>query len=235
MSIVFKSKAEDNNVIEVYTDGGCRSSATEKGAKVASTDLSAYAYFLKNGGHELLYGEAELGRTNNYMELKAVVEALKKINNINKAISIKSDSKYVVDSLNNGWMKGWKKRGWKKSDNSVPANVELWKELDEQLDRFSFIEINHVKGHSGNTYNELVDEHVNLLMDNYDSDKLKITNDNKQDNLTFEEVHMDWVNNNIKNAERAKIILQETYKFLESENFHSSIEAIEMLTGVEYN
>ena len=214
MSIVFKSKAEDNNVIEVYTDGGCRSSATEKGAKVASTDLSAYAYFLKNGGHEFLYGEAELGRTNNYMELKAVVEALKKINNVNKIISIKSDSKYVVDSINNGWMKGWKKRDWKKSDNSVPANVELWKELDEQISRFPFIEIKHVKGHNGDTYNELVDKHVNELMDNMNELE-------KEQPIEQEDK---W--------EKAKTKLQRAYEYLEHMEMKEEIEAIELLTGI---
>lgn len=165
-TIRFKAVNNKSEMIEVYTDGGCRSTAQKKGSSINPDDKSAYAFFLKSGGKELLKGEAELGRTNNYMEIKAIVEALKHINNTNLMVDIKSDSMYVVNSINEGWMKGWKKRGWKKSDNSVPANVGLWKELDEQISRFPFITIGHVKGHSGDTYNELVDKHVNDLMDN---------------------------------------------------------------------
>jgi len=229
----FIAKNEDTKIIEVYTDGGCRSTAQKKGSSVNHDDKSAYAFFLKSGGKELLKGGADRGKTNNYMEIKAVVEALKHINNTNLIVDIKSDSMYVVDSINKGWMKGWKNRGWKKSDNSVPANVELWNELDEPFSRFPFIAINHVKGHNGDTYNELVDKHVNDLMDQLENQSEMIIA--KEEPLTFEEVQDDWVNKKIKSAQRASIILQEAYELLESENFHSSIEAIEMLTGIKYN
>ena len=165
------------------------------------------------------------------MELKAVMKALKAILITNKVVIVRSDSKYVVDSINKKWMEGWKKRDWKKSDNSVPANVELWKELDEQISRFPFIEIKHVKGHNGDTYNELVDKHVNDLMDQLENQSTMTTT--KEETSTFEEVQDDWINKKIKSPERASIILQETYKFLELENLQSSVEAIEMLTGIK--
>lgn len=233
MTIKFKAVNNKSEMIEVYTDGGCRSSATKKGEKIGPNDSSSWAAFLISGGREKLIGEAERGRTNNYMELKAVIEALKAILITNKVVIVRSDSRYVVDSINKKWMEGWKKRDWKKSDNSVPANVELWKELDEQISRFPFIEIKHIKGHNGDTYNELVDKHVNDLMDQLENQSTMATA--KEETSTFEEVQDDWINKKIKSPERASIILQETYKFLELENLQSSVEAIEMLTGIKYD
>ena len=164
ISIKFASSNNRDNIIYIYTDGGCRSKA-KKGEKVSDKDKSAYAYFLKWGGHEKLYGEAEFGRTNNYMELNALIQALKAINTNKYPISVFSDSKYIIESINKGWYKGWKRKGWVKGDGKEPANVELWKELDVLLNNFPFFEISHVKGHSGIAGNELVDAHLNKLMD----------------------------------------------------------------------
>lgn len=224
----FVAKNEDTKTIEVYTDGGCRSTAQKKGSSVNHDDKSAYAFFLKSGGKELLKGGFDRGKTNNYMEIKAVVEALKHINNANLMVDIKSDSMYVVNSINKGWMKGWKKRGWKKNDNSVPANVELWKELDEQFSRFPFITISHVKGHNGNEFNELVDKHVNDLMDSMDELEKELKNEqvDSLSNVT------EKINEEFNKFEKAKIKLQETYKYLEHMGMEEDIEAIELLTGI---
>lgn len=226
----FVAKNEDTKTIEVYTDGGCRSTAQKKGSSVNNNDKSAYAFFLKSGGKELLKGGFDRGKTNNYMEIKAVVEALKHINNTNRMVDIKSDSMYVVNSINKGWMKGWKKRGWKKSDNSVPANVELWKELDKQFSRFPFIAINHVKGHNGDEFNELVDKHVNDLMDSMDELEKEQQNEQEDNwsNVTKK------ISGETDKLENAKIKLQQTYEYLEYMEMKEEIEAIELLTGIGY-
>ena len=226
----FVAKNEDTKTIEVYTDGGCRSTAQKKGSSVNNNDKSAYAFFLKSGGKELLKGGFDRGKTNNYMEIKAVVEALKHINNTNRMVDIKSDSMYVVNSINKGWMKGWKKRGWKKSDNSVPANVELWKELDKQFSRFPFIAINHVKGHNGDEFNELVDKHVNDLMDNMD--ELEKEQQREQED-EWEKVAKK-ISGETDKLENAKIKLQQTYEYLGYMEMKEEIEAIELLTGIGY-
>lgn len=226
----FVAKNEDTKTIEVYTDGGCRSTAQKKGSSVNNNDKSAYAFFLKSGGKELLKGGFDRGKTNNYMEIKAVVEALKHINNTNRMVDIKSDSMYVVNSINKGWMKGWKKRGWKKSDNSVPANVELWKELDKQFSRFPFIAINHVKGHNGDEFNELVDKHVNDLMDSMD--ELEKEQQNEQEDNWSDVTKK--ISGETDKLENAKIKLQQTYEYLEYMEMKEEIEAIEILTGIGY-
>lgn len=164
MSLKFKPKNSSDNKIHIYTDGGCRSTA-KKGETIGDGDKSAYAYFLKWGGHEKLSGEADFGRTNNYMELKAVIEALKAINTNKYPIVIYSDSAYVVNAVNKNWMVNWKRKGWRKGDGNPPVNVELWKELYDLMLKFPFLEFQHVKGHNGNEGNELVDEYLNKLMD----------------------------------------------------------------------
>lgn len=164
INLKFKPKNSSDNKIHIYTDGGCRSKA-KKGETVSDKDRSAYAYFLRWGGHEKLFGEAEFGRTNNYMELKAVIEALKALKDASYPVVVYSDSAYVVNSINNNWMLGWKRKGWLKGDGKAPVNVELWKELDALISNFPFLEFQHVKGHNGNEGNELVDSHLNKLMD----------------------------------------------------------------------
>lgn len=224
----FVAKNEDAKIIEVYTDGGCRSTAQKKGSSVNRDDKSAYAFFLKSGGKELLKGDFDRGKTNNYMEIKAVIEALKHINNTNLMVDIKSDSMYVVSSVNKGWMEGWKKRGWKKSDNSVPANVELWKELDQQLSRFPFIVISHVKGHSGNEFNELVDKHVNDLMDSMCESEKEQQNEQEDNwsNVTKK------ISGETDKWEKAKTELQQIYKYLGHMEMKEEIKVIELLTGI---
>lgn len=152
----------DNNVIYVYSDGGCRSTA-KKGETIKATDKSAYAFFLKNGGHELLDGEAGYGATNNAMEIKGLLEALKKIKVENLPVIAHLDSAYVVNTIEKKWYVKWRNNGWTK-DGGL-ANAELWKELIEQIERFPFFQIKKVKGHSTNEYNNLVDSHLNKLMD----------------------------------------------------------------------
>src|SRR5699024_9658664 len=98
---------------------------------------------------------------------------------------------------------------------------------DQQIERFPFIQFNHVKGHSGNEGNELVDKHVNYLMDNMiDHEEIQKETENTTE---------DW--KRIKNAEavKARTLLQEAYELLKSENYHDKIEVIEKLTGVDYN
>lgn len=73
-------------------------------------------------------------------------------------VTIYSDSKYLVNSLTQGWMEGWKKNGWaKKKKSEVLKNVDLWKRMDEAIQRHT-IDWQWVKGHAGNKYNEICDE-----------------------------------------------------------------------------
>lgn len=73
-------------------------------------------------------------------------------------VTIYSDSKYLVNALNQGWMEGWKRNGWaKKKKSEVLKNVDLWKEVDAAIQGHT-IHWKWVKGHAGNKYNEICDE-----------------------------------------------------------------------------
>lgn len=153
---------DDSNVIIVYTDGGCRSHA-QKGGTILPTDKAAWASFMKLGGYERLIGRAGHGRTNNQMEMKAVIEALKAIKNPNLPVKVHCDSALVINCINQNWYKKWERDGWTKKGGL--KNAELWQELIEQYRRFKFIEFVKVKGHADDKYNILVDKYLNELMD----------------------------------------------------------------------
>ncbi len=93
--------------------------------------------------------------TNNEMELKAVVEALKEIVGKNEFVSIYSDSKYVIEGAK-GWIFGWLKNGWKTKAKTDVLNKELWQELLPFLGKVE-IEWHKVPGHVGIVGNERAD------------------------------------------------------------------------------
>ena len=104
--------------VTIYTDGACSGNPGPGG----------WGAILLYGPHkrELSGGEAET--TNNRMELTAVIQALSLLKEP-CIVELWSDSKYVIDGLSKGWAKGWKARGWVKSDKKPALNPDLWEEL----------------------------------------------------------------------------------------------------------
>ena len=131
---------------KVYTDGACLGNPGPGG--YGAIILSSDEKKLKS------ISGAEVETTNNRMELKAVIEALKEIPK-NSEIDLYSDSTYVLNGLSN-WINGWKKNGWKTSSKKAVANKDLWQQLDSLSNDFQLKYIK-VKGHSGDKYNEEVD------------------------------------------------------------------------------
>lgn len=129
----------------IYTDGACSGNPGCGG-----------------WGAVLVYGKAEKelcgsdkDTTNNRMELTAVIKALEALKEPCEA-EIATDSKYVCDAVNNGWVYSWQKNGWRKADKKPALNVDLWQRLLElmKVHKTSFI---WVKGHNGHPYNERCD------------------------------------------------------------------------------
>ena len=132
-------------MIKIYTDGACSGNPGKGG-----------------WGAILLYGDKEKRingfdpeTTNNKMELKAVIEALKIIKK-NIKIEIHTDSIYVKDGITK-WIFAWKKNDWKNSKKQKVKNSELWQELDSLVQKY-YIDFFWVKGHNGDKYNEIADE-----------------------------------------------------------------------------
>ena len=94
--------------------------------------------------------------TNNIMEMTAVIEALKLLKR-ECEVEVYSDSAYVVNSFNNGWIYGWMKKGWITSGKEPVKNKELWQEL-YNLTKQHKVKFIKVKGHSDNELNNRCDE-----------------------------------------------------------------------------
>lgn len=94
--------------------------------------------------------------TNNIMEITAVIEGLKTLKH-ECVVEIYSDSAYVVNAFNQGWIYNWRKNNWKTSGKEPVKNKELWEELYflTQKHKVTFIK---VKGHADNPYNNRCDE-----------------------------------------------------------------------------
>lgn len=131
--------------IEIYTDGACSGNPGPGGWG---------AVLVYNGKEKELSG-SEKNTTNNRMELTAVIMAL---NALNQPCEVKltTDSKYVCDAINKGWVYSWRKNGWRKSDKKPALNVDLWEELLSLLEKHE-VEFIWVKGHNGHKYNEICD------------------------------------------------------------------------------
>ncbi len=105
--------------------------------------------------HELELTEGFRLTTNNRMELLGAIkglEALKKPCDV----TIISDSQYLVNAFNNGWIEGWKKKGWKKADNSEVLNRDLWQRLLLAMESHN-VTFEWIKGHAGHPENERCD------------------------------------------------------------------------------
>ena len=132
--------------LDIYTDGACSGNPGKGG----------WGAVLVYKGAEKEISGAEKQTTNNRMELTAVIKALQLLKEPCE-VNLTTDSKYVCDVVNKGWVYGWKKKGWIKSDKKPALNVDLWEELLEQL-KIHDVTFNWVKGHNGHPYNERCDK-----------------------------------------------------------------------------
>ena len=132
--------------VKIYTDGACSGNPGPGGWG---------AVLIYNGVEKQLSG-SEKETTNNRMELSAVITALKALKEPCN-VTLTTDSKYVCDAINKGWLNSWKKNSWKKADKKPVLNIDLWQELLPLLDKHR-VEFIWVKGHNGHKYNEICDK-----------------------------------------------------------------------------
>lgn len=156
----------------IFTDGGCRNNGHNAGEHVLPTDKAAWAYVILHDGKAITATGGKVGATNNQMEMTAVLESLKALEDMElsqKKLLLSLDSDYVrkalSDSDGTAWIKGWKKRGWRNSNGKPVANQDLWKEIDKEISKFSDLTLKHVPGHADSDGNNLADALVNEQMD----------------------------------------------------------------------
>lgn len=140
--------------VRIFTDGACLENPGPGGWAAVFNTANKCSTISGN----------EKTTTNNRMELKAVIEAFKRvlIKNKNAEYELYSDSAYVVNSINNGWIDKWQQNNWKTTKNDDVKNRDLWEEfayLKNKVESLGiYIQIIKIKGHAGNTFNELVDK-----------------------------------------------------------------------------
>lgn len=157
----------ESRSIQIWTDGAARGNGKEN-------SLGAYGYYMEFKGHTKALSIPTRDETNNAMELKAVIEALKALKNPHIPVIIYSDSAYVVNGITYKWYRGWQANGWRNKKNEPVKNPEQWKELVELYHSFDFISMRKVKGHSTNKNNVLVDKMLNDTMDEVEQGKIKV-------------------------------------------------------------
>ena len=131
--------------VEIYTDGACSGNPGAGGYGV----ILKYKDKIK----EISGGEAHT--TNNRMELMGVITGLSVLKEPCK-VMLYSDSKYIVDAVNQGWARKWRANNWIKSDKKPALNSDLWGQLLNLLDKHD-VTFNWVKGHAGHPENERCD------------------------------------------------------------------------------
>ena len=144
---------KSNKIINIYTDGACKGNPGP-GGWGALLEYDGYTKEIK--------GFSPL-TTNNIMELKAVIEALKIIKYPSKII-IMTDSKYVKNGISD-WINNWKAKGWKTANKKPVKNKDLWIDLDKLCSGHN-IEWKWVRGHTGHPENELADQLANEGINN---------------------------------------------------------------------
>jgi len=132
--------------VTVWTDGACSGNPGPGG----------WAAILRCGDVEKELHGGEALTTNNRMELTGVIRALEALK-VPCAVTIHSDSKYVVDAMTQGWAWGWKKKGWMRTKTEPAKNPELWERLLE-LSRVHQLTFHWVKGHADCPENQRCDQ-----------------------------------------------------------------------------
>lgn len=150
--------------VSIWTDGSNDKAGHGGAAAICLT---------RKGRVEIVtYGQMT-NATNQKMELMGAVIGLKRLwwnadplvsarTRRSKRVLIYSDSAYLTNCFIEGWIEGWRRRGWRKSDGGEVKNREIWETLEALVIQYKEVKFVHVKGHAGNKNNELADHHAGL-------------------------------------------------------------------------
>ncbi len=129
-------------MIELYTDG----------ASSGNPGPGGYGVILRSGPHYKEISQGFRKTTNNRMELLAVITGLEALKKPGQDVVVYSDSKYVIDAVEKGWVHGWVRKGF-----AGKKNKDLWMRFLQvhKLHRVRFV---WVKGHAGHPENERCDQ-----------------------------------------------------------------------------
>lgn len=132
--------------VSIYCDGACSYNPGPGG----------WGAILIYRQHQTQISGYQPDTTNNRMELTAAIEALTLLKQP-CCVDLYTDSAYLFNAYEQGWIFNWVKNGWKKADKKPVENMDLWQKLLE-LTRIHTVSFHKVKGHSDNEYNNLCDQ-----------------------------------------------------------------------------
>ena len=140
--------------VVIYTDGACSGNPGPGG----------WGAILMYEGNKKEISGGKKDTTNNIMELTAAIEGLKLLK-IPCEVDLYSDSAYLVNAFNQGWIYNWQRNKWKTAGKEPVKNQEIWEELYKltKIHKVNFIK---VKGHSDNEFNNRCDELARKAIEN---------------------------------------------------------------------
>ena len=138
--------------VNIYTDGACR----------GNPGMGGWGALIEYGDSKKEYYGGEIDTTNNRMELKAAIEALRALKEPCQ-VNLTTDSKYVMQGITL-WIENWKKNNWKSASKKDVKNKDLWVELDKYVTMHD-VKWFWIKGHSGHEQNEIADQLANKGID----------------------------------------------------------------------
>lgn len=131
--------------VTIYTDGAC----------LGNPGPGGYGVVLLYGGHRKELSDGYRLTTNNRMEILAAIKGLEALKSP-CSVTLYSDSQYLVNAINKGWVQRWKANGWKRNAREKALNPDLWERL-LQLCSHHEVTFVWVRGHANNTENERCD------------------------------------------------------------------------------
>lgn len=140
--------------VQIYTDGACRGNPGPGG----------WGVVLVWGRYERELSGGERETTNNRMELMAAISGLEALRE-SCEVTLYSDSKYLVDAFDKGWVYGWQKAGWRRGREEL-KNPDLWERLYLLVGKHK-VTFEWVKGHNGHDYNERCDSLATAFADSF--------------------------------------------------------------------
>lgn len=132
--------------VEIFTDGACSGNPGPGG----------YGVILKYNGHSKELSAGYKNTTNNRMELMAIIKGLEALKEPCE-VTVYSDSRYIVDAINKGWVQRWAANHWMRNKKEAAKNIDLWERLLKLL-KHHRVTFNWVKGHAGHEENERCDQ-----------------------------------------------------------------------------
>src|SRR3990172_4969915 len=132
--------------VEIYTDGACNRNPGPGG----------YGAVLLHGGRRREISGGFSLTTNNRMEILAAIAGLEALK-YSCEVTLYSDSEYLVNAMTLGWAKRWRQNGWRRNEEEMAKNADLWERLLKVSETHD-VKFVWVKGHAGHRENERCDE-----------------------------------------------------------------------------